>query len=92
MLNCISALWAKDNTAPFWNGSIATAIVNEGGGDGSTSGHAIRIATPAELVYLAQQVNNYDTHLRLKNSVLHRNAGGMIIDDQPALIRTDYTG
>lgn len=75
MLNCISTLWAKEHTVPLWDGSIATAIVNEDGGDGSSLSRAIRITTPAELAYLAQQVNNYDTHLRLKNNMLHRKAG-----------------
>lgn len=74
-LNILPALWAKGSTSPVWNGNIASAIANDGGGDGSNPAHAIRITTPAELAYLAQQVNDYDRHLRLGNSMLHRQAG-----------------
>ena len=74
-LQFVSALCSGRNTEPVWDGSIAVAIANEEGGDGSGPTRPIHITTPAELAYLAQQVNNYDHRLRLHNKTLHRNAG-----------------
>lgn len=74
-LQVVFAPWSNSNTVPTWNGSIATVIVNKDGGDGSTPAHAIRITTPAELAYLAQQVNNRNKRVQLAKGMFHRNVG-----------------